>query len=317
MKSVSLILRIVAILGAIAALAGYFMVKGKVAESKAELETKNNTITQLESDINSLGASKTAVENRISGMESELQLARQTTSEAQSRFSEARSIQRKAEAQLDATEKRVAQLQSDNQALRQELITKTVTAPSDGATAEEVEAMESRISELEAQLEDATQSRDRLERRVASLQSQATGVASATTTPGDAITIDGDGPTATNRGGPVTIASTVEEVSAPADTTPERPSGLSTRVPSIDSFTSSGMSATILKTSDRDGLLIINRGTSSGIASGQIFALAEGSNEPIVVRTSRVLLNYSVLSILPNQENTDSLDEGDEVVIFK
>ncbi len=225
MKNLSLILRILAIIAAIAAAGVYFAVQGKLAEKQAQLEssqaatvavqgeldTANDNISTLESQLNDERAAVAKAKKEIEALQSEMYTTRQELTRTQQ--------------QLRDAKQEIETMKDTEEGLRASLLA-TEQALAEASKEAEIAQLNERINELE----DANSS---LTSEIESMKALNSARTSSAATPAAASTA-GALPTANytpNTSGPVQTASigletTIASISAEnglivLDTTPE------------------------------------------------------------------------------------------------
>ena len=267
MKSLSLILRIVAIVAAIGAAALFFMAQGKIKEkdtqlktataahetTKAELAEANAEITQLNADViqgrNALADNKRTLDaTRI-----EMQTAQQEVTRTQS--------------QLKQIQQQASNLQLDLQAARSQLVEAESKAAQVDKTSEIAE-LNSRIKELESTNQKLEDDLNVAESKVNALSAKGPSSYGAQT-----------GGSATGTTGSI------------------------------------GTEVTIASISPENGILILDQGTSLGLAPGTRVTLIKDMKAVGKVQISAVKENYTVANILPGT-NTSKLSAGTSVKLL-
>ena len=147
MKSLSIILRVVAIVAAAAAVALFFMSKGKLAEKQTalvnaqaatqavqgELETANSQITAAQAQLSAERKSLADTKGKLESTRSEMYAAKQEVT--------------RTEAQLKETKSTIAELEGDAQDLREKLV-KTEKSLAEASKEAELAQLNERIEEL-------------------------------------------------------------------------------------------------------------------------------------------------------------------------
>lgn len=276
MKNLSLILRIVAIIAAVAALSVFFMSKGKLAEkegqltqaqqrivnTQADLDAANETLKKTESQLKRESASLADTQATLTGVRSELSAAQKEANTNKELLSEARS-------QIGSLETRISQVQSDLVATQEEL----------AAASREAE-----LSQLNAQLAELQKRNEELAIELA-----------AKTAIADAVTAK-TGPSATapklggNLSGGVLTSSE-----------PLRRNRLETTIDSV---------------SPKDGLIVLKSSPELGLTAGQVLSLVQDMKSVGKVQIQSITDTYAIGNILPNSGGAVNLVSGSKVEIL-
>ncbi|HAV12986.1 MAG TPA: hypothetical protein DCX06_05770 [Opitutae bacterium] len=259
MKSLSLILRIVAIVAAVAAAGIYFAAQGKLAEKQteleaaqsarqavqAELETANNQVTSLESRVSEEREALAKAKRDLESMRSEMYTARQEVTRTQQQLNEAKN-------QIDGLNQTAKKLRSDLISSEQSL----ASASNEGELArltERVKELESTNSTLKSDLE---------AERSASSARAATSSATGSTV-----------------GGTSTYS-------------------INTNAPAVQPA-SIGTSTTIASVSPENGLIVLNGASELGLTPGTEITLIQDLKALGKVQVIAIQDDLAVANILP------------------
>lgn len=278
MKNLSLILRIVAIVAAIAATTLFFISKGKLAEKEAQLtQTKqvlattqtelsetNKTLEKTESQLKTVSNTLAKTEETLDGVHSELAAAEQDASHNKRLLGEER--------------EKVAQLETTARDLRADLV----------ATQKELPAAD-RTAEI-----------NQLNDRIAKLQKTNAALAfdlEAKTAIADAVVAKRE---ASSPSGIAAIDTSVASL-VPGEPIPSRLK-LETTVDSI---------------STADGLIVLNTTPELGLSAGQTITLVQNMQAVGKVQIQSIKDGYAVADILPGSSGTKKLSSGNTVQILR
>lgn len=276
MNSLSLILRILAVVAAVAAGAIFFVSKGKLAEkqgqleasqaatkaTQAELDTANEEIQTLEGRLKNERDALADNKRKLEGVRSDLYTSQQEVSRTQQQLTEAKST-------ISDLEKTAKDLRSDLIKTEQELET------SKGKEAE-MEQLNDRVAELEESNADLKESLSRGTRPAAAAKT-----ANGTLATGSGDYSSGFTPTA----------------SQPLPTT------------------SIGPETTILNVSAKSGLLVLMNSPELGLTPGMKVSLVSDYEALGTVKFIQIKDDVAVANILPGS-NTRSMDEGSKVILM-
>lgn len=282
MKSLSLILRILAIVAAIAATALFFISKGKLAEketqltqarqataaTQAELVSSNEKLIALEAGIKTERDALAESKRKLEGVRSEMYTARQEVSRSQQQLSQAKN--------------KITELEGTARRLRADLVEAEQSLAAAGKSGE-INQLNDRIAELE-------KTNDSLKSELAKAKEAAANtsvVASkAVNTPGSAAS-----------------RYTAGYASASAAATP---------APTF----SIGAETTIQSISAENGLIVLNSTPALGLAPGQTITLVQDLKAVGKVQIQSVTDAYAVANILPGP-TARSLGTGSKVQLLR
>ncbi|MGB1128187.1 MAG: hypothetical protein ACPG3X_07455 [Opitutales bacterium] len=280
MKSLSLILRILAIVAAIAATALFFISKGKLAEketqltqarqataaTQAELVSSNEKLIALEAGIKTERDALAESKRKLEGVRSEMYTARQEVSRSQQQLSQAKN--------------KITELEGTARRLRADLVEAEQSLAATGKSGE-INQLNDRIAELE-------KTNESLESELAKAKEAAANtsvVASkAVNTPGSAAS-----------------RYTAGYASASAAAAPTFSIGAETTIQSI---------------SPENGLIVLNSTPALGLAPGQTITLVQDLKAVGKVQIQSVTDAYAVANILPGP-SARSLGTGSKVQLLR
>lgn len=284
---VSLIIRVIAIIAAAAAIAGWFLTNGKVAELQDTVAKAQEQKQQAESRANDLESEINLYDAKIKAKDSELADSKGRATKLNSQLVQARREISNLQEKVTKGESEKEELENKNTALRREILEKSVELPS-GASEEEVEAFKTEIASLEGQVsslrEKLRTAEDRLLNAAPSSGSQA------------ATTTASTGSGSSNRLNSITAK--------------KRPTGILAPV-------EKGDTAAILKIDHRNSLVVVSLGQNRGYANNMEFSILKDYNRPVRVRIKDAKPSFSIASILPGKGNPRSLQEGDTVNVIQ
>lgn len=343
MKTASLILRILAILGALLALIGWVMVSQQggtdveqwedqiaaltaekqtlasaAAEAEAQLQQATQAVATAEAERDSTRATVDQLRRTLSRRDDELRAAQQIVQTRETTIESLRNDLAEARAENQAVGD-----QSENLARIDELQAQLQAAQSEFEAAQERLAsarsdFDQTTSELEAtkeQLANLEREKDRLTQANAELRIQLSQANARPTTPSSpppATPVASQEPTSSDE--PVPQAPTRPTfVDAPPAPTPPPP-----MVEAVDpgELQPTGEFANVLRVSRPDGFFILNRGSEDGWETNDRLAIAPGLSAPVQVVVDRVFNTISVVNVLPDQD-WGGLSEGVRVEILR
>ncbi|MBC2594307.1 hypothetical protein H5P28_08535 [Ruficoccus amylovorans] len=298
MKMVSILLRLIAILGACAAVAGWVLTQGKVDEANAKLADKDKLVADAQAQATDARNQLETLQGKIKGLDSDLGASKDRESKALSQYATANRNLTSLQNELQKAKSDLASLKSDNDKLKRELIGQRTSAP-DSST--NVAAYESKISALEAQVKTLTS-------QLADAQAQAQAAASAVTS--SAATAASTTPAKTTARVDPTYGSSTY---TPAVSNSE--AGTATEsAPSEPVVTST---ATVLKMDTSSGIVIISQPSQGNVSSQTEFGIVKGFEKPLRLKASRVEGAYIITNIVPGQNSARVYKEGDTISIIK
>lgn len=276
MKNLSLILRIVAVVAAIAATTLFFISKGKLAEKQAELtqtqgvlattQTEladtNKTLERTESELKTERDNLARTEDTLRGVRSELAVAEQDA--------------RRKKEQLDESREQVASLERTARDLRTDLLsTQEELAAADRSA--EINQLNATIAELENRNREIA-----LELKAKTAITQAVAAQNSNATARGIVAID-------------------TSIDALVPGQPIQRLKLETTINSIRST---------------DGLIVLNTSEDLGLSEGQTITLVQNMKALGRVQIQTIEENYAVAHILPGSSGTKKLSSGSTVQIL-
>ncbi|MEO0795685.1 MAG: hypothetical protein AAFX93_11000 [Verrucomicrobiota bacterium] len=262
MKGLSIALRILAILGAIAAVVAWLLTNGKVEEITAQKNSETNRanvsasqVETLESDILSIRSENTQLSSDNADLDSRVKTLQSGASRDKREISNIRKDMKSLQAEYN-------ELTSDYDDLKKEV---QITANSrDGATSmvdsAQIQEYEDRIQALNDELDGVKDKLVVAERR-------------ALNATGGLIAPAGD-----TTGGGSAAPGSVPQVAVPTKT------------------------ASILRSDLDRGILIISRGQVDGLQKQMEFSVAKGLSRKVRVKVGSVAPTYSVAYVLPGED---------------
>lgn len=279
MKNLPLILRILAIVAAVAATTLFFVSKGKLAEkdskltqtkqvlstTQGELAETNKTLEQTESELKTERDELAQTQDTVRGLRSELRVAEEGA--------------RRNKTLLDQTREQVAELERTSRELRADLLsTQEELAAADRE--DEINQLNTQIAELESR------------NRELALELEAkTAIASAVTAT-----------QTTSKGGP----SGIEAINTSVDAlVPGQP--ISGRLK---------LETTINSVRAAEGLIVLNTTKELGLSEGQTITLVQNMKSVGKVQIQTVEEDYAIANILPGSSGAKKLSSGSTVQIL-
>ncbi len=297
MNNASLILRILAIVGALLALIGWALTNQSVRRSEVRLAEVTTELTAAQTAANSLNARLETTQRDLEATRSNLNAVTIERDSVNATLVQSRRDLEQRQSELRSAQTALNQSQSTVDILRGELSTAR-------AAVREVQDMEARLARLEAlerEVADLTTARSTLQNRVRQLEGQLAARLTAPAPTASGTTAGAPTGTATI-GTPAAAATPVARVPAPIAAEGLRP---------LEG------SAKVLRVATADGLVIINQGRGDGRTVGEQVAIATEFSRPIQGSVTRVFDTISVLSILPDQGDWSFFKEGDTVTLLK
>jgi len=279
MKSLSLILRIVAIFAACAAAALFFVSKGKLAEQQtqleqarketqtiqAELETANSSIATISTQLASERKSLAETKEKFESSRSQVYTAKQEVSRTQQQL-------RQAKATISSLENQATQLRSD--------LVKTEETLA-------VSSKESELAQLNERIEELTKVNDSLKQDLLSAEALAQSNKSSSA----------DANRRSEQVGSSGYQSTFKPSTTPA-----------AQAASIGSQTS------VAAISSRDGIIVLDDAQNIGLTVGAKVTLVQGLTALGKIQVTKVTEQLAVANILPGTRL--KLAVGDSVKIL-
>ncbi|MGB0415539.1 MAG: hypothetical protein ACPGKS_01685 [Coraliomargarita sp.] len=282
MNSLSLILRIIAILAAVASAGLFFMSSGKLKEkesqltttqqslasTQSELGTANEKVTSLTASVNAEKKAASDFKAQVESLRSELYTAKQETTRAQTQLSQSKS-------QIAQLENEKSQLNSEILSVREQANASQESAPS--LSQGEIDALEQRVEMLEGQNQD-------LKDELSVFQAKA-------------VAINAGKPRGTNGEAAAAGAYNLNTASA------VQPATL-------------GSEATITKVSAEDGLVVLSASPDLDLNAGLEITLVKDLKALGKVQVVEAEGSYALANILPGT-NAAKLQEGSVVNLLR
>lgn len=278
MKNLSLILRIVAVVAAIAATTLFFISKGKLAEKNSQL---TQTKQVLASTQNELSETNKTLERTESELKTERDVLAQTQDSlrgVRSELAVAEEDARRNKTQLDQTREQVANLERTSRELRADLLSTKEALTTADRTAE-INQLNAQIAEIENR------------NRELALELEA-----------KTVIVDAAAAQVAAKGGPSGIAAIDTSV---AQLVPGQP--ISSRLK---------LETTISSVRAADGLIVLNTTEELSLSEGQTITLVQNMKSVGKVQIQSVEENYVIANILPNGSGTKKLSAGSTVQIL-
>ncbi len=300
MKMVSILLRVIAILGACAAVAGWVLTQGKVNEANEKLAQKDKQVQAAKAQASDAQGQLEGLQGQIRSLDSDLGAIKDREAKARSQYAKASRDITGLQSDLDKAQKDLNDLKSKNESLKRELIDQRTRVPGTDATMvtdyeAKIEKLESQISALSTQLADANK---KLQEASATAASVAATVPSTRSTYGST----------TYNPGTTTAGTTTTTTVANADGTPSAAPIVTTSVIG---------SASILKADHEKGILIISRPQRGDLQSQSEFGIVKGLEKPVRLKATKVEPTYVITNIIPGDNNARIYKEGDQVSIIQ
>lgn len=277
MKNLSLILRIVAIVAAIAATALYFTSKGKLADKQAELTQTQGVLASTQSELSDTNSTLKKTESQLKRESESLAKAKKSLDEVRSELFAAQEDGKKNARDLGAARTQIGELETTMRQVRSDLVATQQELASASKEAE-INQLNARIAELEATNEELALDLE-----------QASAIAKAVT--------DKQNPGATTgaRGG---INTSMTPLSSGQ---PIQRIRLETTVNSINTAA---------------GLIVLDNTPELGLAAGQTIILVQDLKSVGKVQIQSVKDNYAIANILPGSSGASKLDTGSVVQLL-
>ncbi len=283
MKIVSIILRVLAILGAAAAVAGYVLTQNKVNELNEQLAQEQSKATAAQQQATSAQDELSNAKSKVSGLSSDLGAVQERETKARNEFNQAQREIKSLQSDLKDIKSKVADLEQRNNTLKRELLDQRTSVPTDNSA---------EISQYQAKIE-------ALNKQVMQLKTDL-----------DAATARTSGSTAAAAGTAATGTAGASSTVAPSGT-PDAPAT------TVVSSAAKGQSATILKADHDNGILIISRGQQGGLQRQMEFGIVKGVEKPIRLTVTRVEPDFAIAHIAPGTSHAKIYKEGDTIQIVQ
>ena len=276
MKNLSLILRIVAIVAAIAATSLYFISKGKLADKQAELTKTEGVLASTQIELSETNDELKKTQNQLKRESESLAKAKKTLDEVRSELFATEQDGKRNERLLGEARTQIGEMETTMRKLRSDLVSTQAELASASKEAE-INQLNARIAELEELNEELT----------LDLESK-TAIA-------DAVTAKQN---PTSSGG---LSSFNTSITSLTSGEPIQRIRLETTVNSV---------------SYNDGLIVLDSTPELGLTVGQTIILVQGLKSVGKIQIQAVEDNYAVANILPGASGVWKLDSGDKVQLL-
>lgn len=284
MNTFSLILRIAALAGALAAGAGWFLTHGKLGDMSTQLAATNAKLSATTVDLANTRDNLAAVETSLKDARTELAEQKIKVTQSQNQLFASTQEVNRLQTALEAETRKATQLSQDNDLLKREILAVKSAPPPDIDNTEEVIGYKNKIAEMEKEISD-------LQRRLASAPPASAPVFA--------------GMASTSSGGP-----------SPANPFPT-PAGLSAPATPAGPASHGSLSALIAGLSRENGLLVLNRGYAAGIRRDTEYALLKNGEEIGRFRATNVEDGASAGPLLGDLSRLLNLRIGDSVILVQ
>lgn len=279
MKSLSLILRILAIVAACAAVALFFMSKGKLAEKQTQLEAAQAATVETQGELDGANTQITSLEGQLTTERKSLADTKGKLESVRSEMYTAKQEVTRTQQQLKESKNTVAELEDTTTRLRADLV-KTEKSLAMASKEGEIAELNERIAEL-------TKSNDTLQQEVLAAEALQRSSAAART-----ATVN------QSNAGTGAYNSTFKPNSAPA----AKPASI-------------GTATTVASISTSNGILILDSTPELGLAAGAQITLIQDLTALGKVQITQVTDTLAVANILPGAD-FKKLAQGDSVKIL-
>jgi len=279
MKQVSLILRIVAIAGAVAAVSLYFVARGKIDRKQAQLEEARQKRSSVQSEVDSLNEKLDETRSELEQTESELEQTENTLDSTKSKVYAAQNEAERLKNDLDRAQSKVDELKQEKQKVQQELVA-TERKLADAVA-------QSKAAELRQRIDALEQTNEEMKNKLAEARRGGGGTAS-----GAAGKAAGTGRTDDGRG----------------EKQPREPTFAPGTV---------GPSATVASLDESAGMLVLEAASRLGLSVGDQLRLIDNDLNRLAEVKIRALRNGdAVADILPDSE-LGNLSANDQVQLMR
>jgi len=284
MNSLSLILRIVAILAAATAVVLFVISKGTLAEQEAALKQAQASSRAMQTE---LAHANREIESLKTQLSTERNLVADLNTEVQSSRSEAYTAQSELERtqnQLEHTKNEISHLESDATRLREALVK---TEESLASTSKE-----SKIAQLQERINELVKANDALQQEITAAEA-----------------FDDDYPAPNSR--PTTDLE-------PLRTKPKAPmyrSSFATNIESAVKPASIGIYTVVSSISTADGIIVLDSSPELGLTVGSEITLIQGLHALGKVEITELTEQFVIANILPGAK-VHRLSKGDNVKIL-
>jgi len=276
MKNLSLILRIVAIVAAVAATTLFFISKGKLADKEAQLTETKQVLATTQSDLSETNKTLEKTESQLKTERDNLANTKETLDETRSNLFAAEQEASDNKKRLSEESEKVAQLETTARDLRADLVA-TQEQLAAASREAEINQLNERISELQKT------------NGVLAIELEAkTAIVEALAAKKEAVGSKGIGAIDTS-------------VSSLLPGAPISRLKLETTINSI---------------SMADGLIVLNTTSELGLSAGQTITLVQNMKAVAKVQIQSIKDDYAVANILPGSSGTKKLNSGSTVQIL-
>ena len=300
MKMVSILLRVIAILGACAAVAGWVLTQGKVTEANEKLAQKDQQVQAAQQQASEAQGQLEGLQSQIRSLDSDLGAIKDREAKARSQLSKSSRDLTGLQGDLDKAQKEVADLKSKNESLKRELIDQRTKVPGADATAvadyqAQIEKLEAQIQTLNTQLTEANQK----------VQAAASAVPTSVPTARVDPSYGSSTYTPAVNSAAATTAEGVAQAPAP------------TPMSGQQIVTGAVAETSILKVDHANGIVIISRPQQGGLERQMEFGIVKGLEKPVRLKATKVEPTYIITNIIPGDNNARVYKEGDKVSIIQ
>ena len=277
MKNLSLILRIVAIVAAVAATTLFFISKGKLADKEAQLTETKQVLATTQSDLSETNKTLEKTESQLKTERDNLANTKETLDETRSNLFAAEEDASNTKKLLSQESEKLAQLEITARDLRADLVA-TQQQLAAASSEAEINQLNEQVAELQKNNADLS---FELEAKTAIIEAFS---AKKTATKG--------------AGG---IASIDTSVASLLPGEPIKRLKLETTINSI---------------STAEGLLVLDTTNELGLSVGQTITLVQNMQAVAKVQIQSIKENYAIANILPGSSGTNKLNSGSTVQIL-
>ncbi|PXA04782.1 hypothetical protein DDZ13_06335 [Coraliomargarita sinensis] len=277
MKNLSLILRILAIVAAVAATTLFFISKGKLADMDTELTQTKQVLSSTQTELSDTQNVLQRTETQLKREQNNLAETKAELEETESKFYASQQEATRAKNALEEANTQITSLENDARELKADLVA-TQEELANASREAEINQLNERIAELESKNEEL----------MVDLESK-TAIA-------DAVTAKKQQSSPNGQGG---IDTTISSLSVGGE--PIQRIRLETTVNSI---------------STNDGLIVLDSNPELGLSAGQTITLVQDLKAVGKVQIQKIEENYAVANILPGSTGTKKLSSGSKVQLL-
>jgi DNA repair exonuclease SbcCD ATPase subunit len=276
MKNLSLILRILAIVAAVAATTLFFISKGKLADKQAQLTQTQDELATTQTNLNETRTTLQSTETQLKREQANLKETKNTLEEVRSELFASQQEADKLERQRDEAKNEIAKLEETTKNLRSDLVA-TQEELANASREAEINQLNERIAELE----------DKNEELKLDLEAK-TAIA-------DAVTSKKNGSGSQVQAG---INTSLASLTSGEPISRIR---LETKIKSI---------------STSDGLIVLESNPDLGLTAGQTITLVQDLKSVGKVQIQEITDNYAIANILPGSTSSKKLSSGSTVQLL-